>query len=246
MSKTISERARELARRAGLADVSRPVLVAGLLLMVVAISFAAVRWWPSESDGVYLASAQEVPGASLEEDSVDELVESESIETSRVPELPESVAVHVVGAVLRPGVYDVLLGQRVSDAVAAAGGLLGTAAQEGVNLARVVVDGEQIRIPTQDELVAGGAPTVADTPASAAQSPSPSAAGSSAGSALIDVNRATQAELETLPGVGPSTAKAIIDDRQENGPFLATEDLMRVTGIGEAKFAAIEDLVTLQ
>ncbi|MDA3937009.1 MAG: ComEA family DNA-binding protein [Actinomycetota bacterium] len=261
MSVGISQRVQELARRAGFAEVKRPVLIVGILFAVAAISFGVVRWWPGESDAVFLASAQGASAVSSESVPAG-AGDQESAEMSSVVQ-PEPLQIHVVGAVLRPGVYELVQGQRVSDAVAAAGGLLGQAAQEGVNLARSLVDGEQVRIPTQDELVAilggeepnspvvsaeayTGAGTAVDSPmddSGTSSAPSVSSGSSAGASALIDVNRATQAQLETLPGIGPSTAAAIIDDRQKIGPFLAVEDLLRVTGIGDAKLAAIRDLV---
>ena len=132
-----------------------------------------------------------------------------------------------------PGVYAVPEGSRVDDAVAAAGGLAADAAPDGVNRARVVVDGEQVVIPTvQDQEAA--APS-ASVPAAGASAPS--------SKARVNLNAATAAELVTLNGIGEATAAKIVADREANGPFATVDDLMRVPGIGEKKLAALRDAV---
>lgn len=149
------------------------------------------------------------------------------------PEEPARIYVHVGGAVAAPGVYAVPEGSRVDDAVAAAGGLAADAAPDGVNRARVVVDGEQVVIPTlQDQEAA--APS-ASVPAAGASAPS--------SKARVNLNAATAAELVTLNGIGEATAAKIVADREANGPFATVDDLMRVPGIGEKKLAALRDAV---
>lgn len=147
---------------------------------------------------------------------------------------PADVTVHVAGAVADPGVHVLPAGARVVDAVDRAGGATPTAELDGLNLAAPVVDGQRIYVPEAGEV----------DPASVAAGPPP-VEGSVAPSGPIDVNRATAAELEGLPGVGPATAAAIVDDRERNGPFAAVDDLDRVPGIGPAKLDAIRDLVTV-
>lgn len=161
--------------------------------------------------------------------AIPSLTATTTIVESSTPVLPQVVTVHVVGEVRHPGVYELPVGSRASDAVDAAGGLLGDADQRAVNLARVVMDGEQISVPREGEVaaVARGGP----------------GAGPAAGG-KVDLNTASVAELDTLPGVGPSTAQKIVADRAANGPFRGVEDLMRVPGIGPAKFDALKDLVT--
>jgi competence protein ComEA len=146
------------------------------------------------------------------------------------PAVLATVTVHVVGEVRRPGVYRLPGGSRAADAVAAAGGLLGPADQTAVNLARVVADGEQIAVPREGEAGPAGA-TTAGAPGAARPG-------------KIDLNTAGEAQLDTLPGVGPATAAKIVSDRTENGPFRTVDDLLRVPGIGPSKFEALKDLVT--
>ncbi|GAV31137.1 MAG: ComEA family DNA-binding protein [Anaerosomatales bacterium] len=168
------------------------------------------------------------PAASTGDDmSISDPVGVSSEATTPTP-AAAGVVVHVVGAVRRPGVYSLPAGSRVGDAVAAAGGTLGNAATEAVNLARVLNDGEQVRIPSADEASAAVA-------ASGVASDAPR---------KVNINTATAAELDALPGIGPATAQKIVDDRARNGPFASPEDLMRVPGIGPKKFDALKDLVT--
>ena len=141
---------------------------------------------------------------------------------------------------MRPGVYELVAGARVQEAVLAAGGCLASAAPQGINLARAVADGEQLVVPTQEEWEAGGASAVAPT--------GETAPGDSAGAAqggVVNLNTADATALETLPGVGPATAAKIVDEREANGPFQSVEDLARVSGIGSKKIEAIRDLVTI-
>jgi competence protein ComEA len=141
------------------------------------------------------------------------------------------IVVHITGAVPRPGVYALPQGARVQDAISAAGGFLAEAEKSGINLARVVEDGEQIDIPYIE-----GASLVV---------PTPGVEVITSDSELIDINTASQFELESLPGIGPTTAEKIIEYREENGPFATTEDIMNVSGIGPGTYERIKDLITV-
>ena len=148
------------------------------------------------------------------------------------------VVIHVTGAVRVPGVYELQAGQRVADAIDAAGGALADADADALNLAAPVADGDRIAVPTVGEASA----LAGDVGAGHSH-----AAGTNAGAvgASVDLNAAGVAELETLPGVGPATAAAIVEHREQNGPFVTIDDLEAVRGIGPAKIDAIRDLVTL-
>jgi competence protein ComEA len=144
------------------------------------------------------------------------------------------IVVHVAGAVRSPGVYEFGPGDRVHDAVAAAGGASGDALLEGLNLASPLVDGARIYVPSVGEVDPATIP------------PGMSAAGDGEGPAgPLDLNRATVDQFEALPGVGPATAAAIVEDRTRNGPFASVDDLDRVPGIGPAKLAVLRDLVSV-
>jgi competence protein ComEA len=136
-----------------------------------------------------------------------------------------TIAVHVLGAVERPGFYELRDGARVLDAIAAAGGLLETADPAGVNLARFLTDGEQVRVPLLGEVATAAPGLTAD--------------------GLVNLNSADAATLETLPRVGPAMAARIIAWREANGGFGSVDDLRDVTGIGERTFAELQPLVTV-
>jgi competence protein ComEA len=146
-----------------------------------------------------------------------------------------AVLVHVLGAVKRPGLVSLSTGARVVDAVAAAGGLTDDAEVSGINLARVVADGEQLVVPRVGEVVA--------PPAGGAGGGSPGASGASG--AVVNLNTATQSELETLPRIGPALAGRILDYRTANGRFAAVTDLMKVTGIGQKLFDGLKDRIAV-
>ncbi len=144
---------------------------------------------------------------------------------------PAVILVHVDGSVNSPGVYELAETARVRDAVDAAGGLTQDADVSQVNLAAPVTDGSKVHIPAVGEQAVG---TVA--------SASP-AAGGGTDTSVVNINTATLEELDTLPGVGESTAQAIIEEREAGGPFTSVEDIMRVSGIGEKKFERLQGLI---
>lgn len=150
---------------------------------------------------------------------------------------PGPLFVHVAGAVAAPGVYQLPAGSRVGTAVDAAGGSLPDGDLDALNLAAQLADGERIYVPVVGEvdpstLPSGGAGVT--TPGDPAVAHGP-----------VDLNAASVAELEALPGVGPATAAAIVDDRTRNGPFLSVDDLDRVPGIGPSRLEALRDAVTV-
>lgn len=150
---------------------------------------------------------------------------------------PGPVRVDVAGAVHAPGVYTLPPGSIISDAIAAAGGATDDAALDRVNKALTLQEGMQVYVPRISE----AAPPLLSNPAAGATS-APTADDPGAPAALVNINTATPAELDTLPGVGPSTAQRIIDGR----PYGKIEDLMRVKGIGQATFDKLKDHVTVQ
>lgn len=142
------------------------------------------------------------------------------------------VHVHIAGAVAEPGVYRLAAGDRVADLVEAAGGLTADAQPDLLNLAAVLSDGSQVYVPrVGDETIATSGGGSAGVGGAAAVDGDPT----------IDVNVADAAELESLPGIGPSLAAAIVRHRETHGPFATLDDLIAVAGIGPAKLEGLRD-----
>ncbi|MFL6175980.1 MAG: helix-hairpin-helix domain-containing protein [Ornithinibacter sp.] len=155
------------------------------------------------------------------------------------PSAPQGVVVvHVVGRVKHPGVRRLPVGSRVTDAVEAAGGVATKADLSALNLARVLVDGEQVRVPAVGE-------PVARAPTAGAGSATSGGAGSGSSGAPVSINTADLAGLDSLPGVGPVLAQRILDWRSSHGRFTSIDELGEVSGIGEKLLAQLTPLVTL-
>ncbi|MBI4730001.1 MAG: helix-hairpin-helix domain-containing protein [Acidobacteria bacterium] len=145
----------------------------------------------------------------------------------------ERIVVHVAGAVRRPGVYEFAPGARVIDAVRRAGGPAPGADVDSINLARPLADGERIYVPRRGEVPPNGA--AADGGGS----------GGAASGGKLNINAASERDLEGLPGVGPVLAQRIVEYRTQHGPFRSVRDLLKVEGIGEKKFSSLEPYVTV-
>ena len=193
---------------------------AGLIGGIVAVLAAAVGgWWALR------------PPPPPVEDSLPRVVDLAAAVTPTSSTSPVLV-VHVGGGVERPGVHEVMPGARVVDAVQAAGGLRSDADHRRFNLARPVSDGERVWIPVEGEALPPALGPVEVGGEDTASMAAP-----------LSLSTASAALLETLPGVGPSLAAAIIEHRNRAGPFRRVDDLLEVRGIGPTKLAAIRDLV---
>lgn len=165
------------------------------------------------------------------------------------------IAVHVIGAVPRPGLYEFAEGARVQDAIDAAGGLLAQASVEALNLAAPLEDGKQLVVPFADgtEVTTASEEGQVVLPSSTESEVSPPFDFSSesetpvaeSNGELVNLNTATLDELNSLPGIGPTLAQRIIDYRTQNGNFSTIEDLMNVSGIGVSTFEEIKNLITV-
>lgn len=225
------ERVKRMDRWAGKLLGHKAVVVA-ILVVIAAASGLAMASFGGHSSSVSFersdeASASDARGsgdASPDDDS--------SAKSSSAAE----VYVDVDGAVVRPGVYRLKDGARVSQAIDAAGGLTAEADVTGLNRASKVADGQKIYVPKVGEQQTVSADGGADGGAVLA-----SGANDVAG--LVNINTASAAELQTLSGIGPSMAQSIIDERTKNGAFASVDDLMRVSGIGEKKLAKIKDCI---
>jgi len=156
----------------------------------------------------------------------------ESVTLRPVP-TEKPIVVQISGAIPRPGVYALPKGARVQDLISAAGGFLAEAEKETINLARPLEDGERLDIA----YVEGFSPVI-PTPQEAVVI--------TTSSDLININTASSFELDSLPGIGPTTAKKIIEYREKNGPFTSIESIINVSGIGPATYERIKDLITVE
>ncbi len=152
---------------------------------------------------------------------------AESGEILEKQEADDLLCVYVCGRVREPGVYYVARGSRVCDVVESAQGLQGDAAVEALNLAREVRDGEQIIVLSKEELS------------------SQSSGNASGGTALININSASNEQLQQLPGVGPSLAQRIVTYRTTQGAFTNVDDLKKVSGIGDKKLESLRDYICI-
>lgn len=239
--------------RARLADAAPGGRVIGGLVVVIAV--VAGGWWllrppapPAEAVLPLAAAPGATTGAPTGSGGEPAPVTVAGTVAAEVPDdsPPGEVVAAAAGAVVRPGVYRLVAGDRVDDLVRAAGGLAADADGDRVNLAAPVADGERVWVPRvgdedAPEIVAGtGSPSPAGGPAGPG---GPDGSGDPA--PLVDLNTATGETLETLPGVGPATSAAIIAHREQHGPFGTIDDLLEVRGIGPAKLEAVRPLVTV-
>lgn len=156
---------------------------------------------------------------------------------------PAPVNVFINGQVNQPGVYELPYDSILQDALMLAGGFSADAFKDIVNLAQPLTDGMQIYVPSIPETKVA-IPLISTPPISAKVNSAPSTDGVNEGE-LINLNFASKEQLESLPGVGPSTAQKILDYREDNGAFGSIEDVMNVSGIGPAKFESMQDFLTV-
>ena len=210
----------------------------GSVLSLIAVALAG--WWllrvppPPPEDSIPIASTATTLSFAVSSPQMTEL--DKELDTKLVRELVTELTVHIAGAVKTPGVYQLQVGARINDGVVAAGGATAQADLDSVNLAMLLSEGEQIYIPKRNDK-----PHTIVQPrfTSSNNLNSSNSATNNELQISININTATAIELEQLAGVGPSTAKAIIEFRQKNGGFKTVEDLLNVRGIGPAKLSEI-------
>jgi competence protein ComEA len=209
----------EESLRDRLASLSRRELVALAVVVVVTLAGGAVWYVRSLPRPVEVMRR---PGA---------VGLAQPVAAPATTPSPSSILVHVAGEVRRPGVYEFGEGDRVIDAIDAAGGVRGDAALDELNLAAPLTDGSQVLVPGRSA-----------APASVGEGSTTSGA-ADATTAKINVNTADAAELEELPGIGEVLSQAIVDYRAENGPFSSVDELEDVSGIGPSILEDVRGLV---
>lgn len=207
-------------------DKKQKIIIIGILLFIL---FIIIYYFYSRYQGLEMDSA----------DFEQEIEEGKS-EITKEEGKEETVIIHISGAVVKEGIIQIKQGARISDVIEEAGGLQENASLKNVNLAYMVEDGQKIYIPTKEE------EEQAEQEYSIVQEGNPiSDVKQEGGNKQVNLNKATQTELEELPGIGSSTALKIIQYREENGKFRSIEDIKNVNGIGEAKFNNIKEYITV-
>lgn len=177
------------------------------------------------------------------EDNVNK-IQTENVESvDKAEEKVSEIAVHITGEVKKTGILYLPEGARLIDAIKKAGGDTKEADLSQVNLAYQLQDGEKIYIPNKKEKI--NEYITSGNGNNGIKEEENSSNNSKGENKKVNLNTATQSELDSLPGIGPSTAQKIIDYREENGKFNKVEDLQNVKGIGESKYSEIKDKVTV-
>jgi len=218
----------------GALDRLRDRPVASTLVALTLTALGALAWYSAQPGPTVPVEAR-IPYATTSASDV-AATQTPAQGPSADQDEATELLVHVAGAVERPGIVTLEPGARIGDAVTAAGGPTSDADVHQLNLAAPVVDGLQVRVPVSGEVVPpGGIPPQTET-----------GGGTGPGAvSIVDVNSATEAELEALPGIGPALASAIVEWRARNGPFSTPDDLLDVPGIGPAKLDGLVDHIVL-
>ena len=172
--------------------------------------------------------------------------ENSTKDSSKETSNDDEVIVHVTGSVKSPGVVKLKEGSRIEDAIEAAGGLTENADVSKVNLAFVVEDCTKIRIPSSlDEDIEDGDVVDSGSGENIVVEENTTTSSGKSGQ-VVNINKASESELETLPGIGASLAGRIVEYRSQNGRFASVEDIKNVSGIGESKFNSIRDFISVK
>ncbi len=193
------------------------------------------------------------------ENFIENITDINTIETSEENETKEQekvditkkIMVYITGEVKNPGIYELEENSRIKDVIEKAGGLKETADITDINLATILQDEDKITIPTKDktmeekqntERIQSNKQSKTTEKSQNTTSISTNTTGKNQNT-KVNINTATQTELETLPGIGPSTASKIVSYRKENGKFKSIEEIKKVNGIGESKYKKIKELI---
>ena len=213
-----------------------------IILILIAIILLIAYYFFYKKSNIY----QEFEESSNLEELIEYEEESTTKEKIEKTEKKEKIVVHITGQVKNCGVFELENGSRVIDAVNLAGGFTETADVDKVNLAYVLTDAVKIYIPSKDESQESVTTTKEYITTSAGDTKAVEESEMKKESdTIININKASQTELETLPGIGPSLALKIISYREENGAFLSIEDIKNISGIGDSKFENIKNFICL-
>ncbi len=212
-------------------------IIAALILLIVLISGTIYLKSNAATEIILTESnSNNSNNSSTNVDALPSEAEPEAAANDTVEE--KSIIVYICGQVGRPGNITIAEGSRLGDAIEQAGGALENADLNIINLAHILSDAEMVYVPKKGEII--------DEKASIVSSVSSSSPTASKKSGKVNINTASESELDTLPGIGPSTAVKIIEHRNQNGKFKTINDLKNVTGIGAKKFDSLKDFITVQ
>ena len=243
-----NDSAEKLLVKAHLSHVPRPALIGAAVLLALTLSFAlrsaygaAVPSFTFEDASAQEAGSGDASDSEGRDEDREDGASSDAANAVPAPSAADAaetssdarVHVHVAGAVVDPGMYELPASARVNDAIAAASGFSDDAIQDSVNLASALTDGQQVRVLAQGEAQAN--------PSAASASGADAVPSASAQSGPVNINTADEAALDRIPGVGPATARAIVEEREKNGPFSSVDDITRVEGIGKKKLERMRD-----
>ena len=214
-------------------------IIIGIVIVIVAI---VAIYYSYKQENNFL---EETENLEIENQAKEGAEESE--ETTE----KEKIIVHISGAVQNEGIVELESGSRVADAIEKAGGLKENAYMDEINLAYQLEDGEKIHIPTVEEQKEkenqeSKVENESGTGSDGTTSRSSNSSINNGSQIKININTATEEELDTLPGIGPSTATKILDYRKEKGKFKTIEEIKEVSGIGESKYEKIKDKITVK
>ena len=210
------------------------ILLSIIIIFIIGIYYLFIR------DKDYLESDSSMNILNTEED--------EGIENKiSITEDKEKIVIYVAGAVKNEGIYELDKNSRIADCIEKAGGLTEDANIKTINLAYVLEDGMKVYIPSNSDVnkVEDETNLYVSKENGSANTGTSTSKNTSVKNSKININIATQTELETLPGIGPSTAEKIINYRKEKGKFGSIEDIKKVSGIGESKYSKIKDYITI-
>ena len=243
-----NDSAEKLLVKAHLSHVPRPALIGAAVLLALTLSFAlrsaygaAVPSFTFEDASAQEAGSGDASDSEGRDEDREDGASSDAANAVPAPSAADAaetssgarVHVHVAGAVVDPGMYELPASARVNDAIAAASGFSDDAIQDSVNLASALTDGQQVRVLAQGEAQAN--------PSAASASGADAVPSASSQSGPVNINTADEAALDRIPGVGPATARAIVEEREKNGPFSSVDDITRVEGIGKKKLERMRD-----
>ncbi len=215
-------------------------LLAALCMAVAGICYSCSRMdkeEPGSQSGTRIVIGE--TSREMEESMESETLKESAAEETQEPE--EMVYVHVCGQVVSPGVYQLLKGSRVYEAIALAGGCTEQGALDCLNMAQEVADGMKIQVPDQEM----ARRILEEQPAGTGQNQLSGLGQGQSAQTLVNINTASKEQLMTLSGIGESRAEDIIQYREEYGGFQKIEDIMKVSGIKEAAFQKIKDSITV-